>query len=104
MTIKYINNIQNKIFKLLPMREAYDAGDDNHMPEFLENLYINFKSLIDNDQDAKEYPELFEAYLNIVYLSENCDINYKKWRSIILRSTRLVHCVIEKIGGVQDVC
>ena len=34
----YLSNLRNKVFKLLPMREAHDKGENNHIDEYLENL------------------------------------------------------------------
>lgn len=42
VTETYLTSLQGKIFKLLPMREAYDQGVDNHLDEYIGNLCANF--------------------------------------------------------------
>lgn len=92
----FLPSLRNKVFKLLPMREAYDRGELNHLDEYLENLYSNFSGALECYQELASMREIIEAYNNVAFLMKNKDIEFTKWRSIVLRSTRLVQTVSDK--------
>lgn len=99
--ITYLSSLQDRVFKILPMKEAFDAGEDNHLLDYIENL-------IDNCSGAFElYPELqktkpfLEVRANLAYL-KSANVEFKKWRSVILRSTRLIHEAMEAFSSKQS--
>lgn len=89
----YLSGLRNKVFKLLPMREAYDTGENNHIYEYLENLCSNFSGAFDCYPELANSKEIVEVYSNLMFLKNNENIDFSKWRSIILRSTRLIQAV-----------
>ena len=100
--ITYLICLRNKIFKLLPMREAHDKGEENHLGDYLENLYVYFDGGFGCYPELTREREIIEALGNVAFLKNNSDIDFKKWRSIILRSIRLVNAVASKYsGGVE---
>ena len=92
----YLNALKNKVFKLLPMREAYDSGADNHLSEYIINLCNNCEGAFACHSSLSAMPEIVEVRNNIEFLKNNLNIDFKKWRSIVLRSTRLVSSVSSK--------
>lgn len=89
-------NLQNKVFKLLPMREAMDKGEDVHLLEYLENLLASVSGAFECYQELSVIEEIVEVRNNIAFLRANPDVEFKRWRTIVLRSTRLVHTVITR--------
>lgn len=96
----YLSSLRNKVFKLLPMREAYDKGEDNHLYEYLGNLCSNFSGAFDCYPELANSKEIVEVYSNLMFLKNDEDIVFSKWRSIILRSTRLIQAVAARYEGV----
>lgn len=96
----YLTGLQNKVFKLLPMREAHDRGDENHLYEYLDNLQSNYKGAFLCYPELSKNIALVEVQNNIAFLNGNRDIDFKKWRSIVLRSTRLLNSIIEEYKEV----
>ena len=96
----YLSSLRNKVFKLLPMREAYDRGEDNHLDEYLENLCSNFSGAFDCYPELAYIREVVEVYNNVAFLKNNKDVEFAKWRSFILRSTRLIQTVAVKYKEV----
>ena len=93
----YLQSLQNKVFKLLPMREAYDNGEQNHLVEYLDNLYATCVGSTTCYPKLAEIKEVVEVDCNIAFLRDNLDsLDFKKWRSMVLRSTRLLHTTIDK--------
>ena len=87
----YLTRFRNRFFKLVPMREDRDAGVDNHLKEYLENFYTDISGLFMRHPELSSLPCLIEAYNNLAVLcnAEN-EIDFNKWRSIVLRSTKLI--------------
>ena len=96
----YLSSLRNKVFKLLPMRESYDNGESNHLDEYLENLYSNFSGAFNCYPALSNERELVEVYNNVAFLKSNKDIEFAKWRSFILRSTRLIQVVAARYEEV----
>ena len=96
----YLSSLRNKVFKLLPMREAHDRGEDNHLDEYLENLCSNFSGAFNCYPELADVREIVEVYNNVVFLRHNREVEFTKWRSLILRSTRLIQTVAAKYEEV----
>ena len=101
MKENYLESLRGKIFKLLPMREARDEGAENHLFEYLDNLCSNCAGYCERHAQDDVCAEFIEAYCNIIYLKKSVsdsaeEIDFKKWRSIVLRSTRLIQTAIDK--------
>lgn len=105
----YLLGLQNKIFKLLPMREAYDMGVDNYVYRYVDNLKLNCVGA------TKVYPALIEEirFLDVIAtIATIADMKdkmpFSTFRSAIFRSTRLIHTLLEeelereKQGGKCD--
>lgn len=95
----YLTSLRNKVFKLLPMREARDKGDENHLEEYLENLCANYTGAFACYPELADVREIVEVYNNIAFLKNN-EVEFAKWRSIVLRSTRLIQSVALKYEEV----
>lgn len=93
----YLRILEGKVFKLLPMREARDRGEDNHIDEYLVNLCANYSGSFDCYPTLKAIREMVETYGNIMFLKNNQEIDFRVWRSMVLRSTRLIHAVITRL-------
>lgn len=99
VTETYLTSLQGKIFKLLPMREAYDQGVDNHLDEYIGNLCTNVDGAFDCHPEFSSYREMAEIQGNLWSLKANLSMDFAKWRSTILRSTRLVQTVLTRYYG-----
>lgn len=98
--VTYLTSLQNKVFKLLPMREAYDCGEDNHLYDYLDNLQSNCEGAFICYPELSEKGTLVEVQNNIAFLRSGENIEFKKWRSTVLRSTRLIHSVLDSYREV----
>ena len=91
----YIIHLRDKVFKLLPMREDYDNGEDNHVFDYLDNLISNIEGGLLRFPSLSSNANFIEACNYLVYLRSNNRVSFKKWRSIVLRSTRLINSVLK---------
>lgn len=95
----YLTSLRNKVFKLLPMREAHDNGEENHLDEYLDNLCANYTGAFACYPELADVRETVEVYTNIAFLKNN-EVEFAKWRSIVLRSARLIQSVAIKYEEV----
>jgi len=86
----YLLQLRNGVYKLLPMRECKDKGEDNHLNEYLDRL------IEDTTAAQKVFPTLAEStnYINVIVIlnalqSQSCN-DFNVWRTKVLKATRLV--------------
>lgn len=99
ITETYLTGLQGKIFKLLPMREAKDQGIDNHLSEYLDNLCANFEGAFICYPELASVREIAEVQSNLCSLRANLGLDFSKWRSTVLRSTRLIQTILTRDYG-----
>lgn len=95
----YLTSLQGKIFKLLPMREASDQGVDNHLDDYIDNLCANYEGALACYPELSSVREMAEVQSNIWSLRRNTKCDFLKWRSTVLRSTRLIQTVLTRDYG-----
>ena len=94
----YLMHLRNKIFKLLPMREDYDNGQDNHLFEYIENLELNCRGAKERFVELKRESSFCEIQ-NDLCLLRTSSLPFSKWRNIVLRDTRKVNALIKEKEG-----
>lgn len=99
ITETYLTSLQGKIFKLLPMREAKEQGVDNHLEEYIDNLCANFDGAFSCHPELSNIREVAEVQGNLWALKASVDGDFTKWRSTVLRSTRLIQTVLTRYYG-----
>lgn len=97
----YLEGLRNGVFKLLPMREDRDSGKNNHLDEYLVNLTVSITGAFECYPELSHVRELVEVRANIAYLKGTPEVEFSKWRSIVLRSARLISQAIER--GFEEV-
>ena len=85
--VNYLKEITGDVFKRLPMKEDELNGIDNHLSEYLDSVIVNLKGSIIT------YPELandknYLYVINNLNFISNHDVDFWKWRSVILNSTK----------------
>lgn len=90
----YISHLRDKVFRLLPMREDYDKGEDNHIFEYLDYLISSIEVGLVRFPALSSNNDFIKACNSLVYLRNNNRISFKEWRSVILRTTRLINSVL----------
>ena len=99
ITETYLRTLQSKIFKLLPMREARDHGVDNHLDDYIENLCTSFQGAFACYPELTGIREIAEVESNVFALRDNINLDFSKWRSMVLRSTRHIQTVLTRDYG-----
>lgn len=94
----FLRDLRNDVYKLLPMKEAELNGVDNHLEQYLS-------SMIDNLTGAQvTYPELakeklFLYTLNKLNFIHTTQVEFAKWRTVILDATKSIDTLYRSHGG-----
>lgn len=99
VTETYLASLQGKIFKLLPMREAFDNGVDNHLDDYIRNLCSNLAGAFECHEELSSFREVVEVQGNLWSMREDILMDFQKWRSTVLRSTRLIQSALTRYYG-----
>lgn len=94
----YLEGLQNGVFKLLPMREDYDAGVENHIVEFLAHLEEGMDGALVAFNVLSSSKKFMQVRSNVAFLGANIGMDFDKWRNLVLRSTRLVGLAAKELG------
>jgi hypothetical protein len=72
------------------MREAADRGFNNHLDEYIDHLFSNYEGAFLCNPAFDDNLALIEVKNNLAFLRDHLDLDFASWRSIVLRSVRLI--------------
>lgn len=98
----YLKHLGNKVFKLLPMREDFENGQDNHLYDYISNLEIDCAGACERFPTLKTEPLFCDVQNDLCYIKTE-EIDFQKWRNIILRDTRKVYSLMDSKAEVSNV-
>ncbi len=99
--LNFLSNLRGDVFKLLPMKEDEMAGVENHLDEYIESLLINLEGATTTYPVLANQKQYLYVINNLQYASKNT-VEFKKWRKIVLNSTRNIDNLYIAFGGVKD--
>lgn len=91
----YLDMLIGKVFKLLPMKEEYDSGSDNHLYDYLENLIANLQGSLWTYPSFSKNPSFLTVVNNVSSLASDRDMSFKRWKSLVLYSTNIISNMME---------
>jgi len=98
----YLSSLQNKIFKLLPMREAYDMRhEENHVYDYVRNLGMSCAGALSAYEKLKREASYLDVLNNLLIMGRE-DMEYDMWRSMVLRSTRKISDLCKKYAPTEN--
>lgn len=84
----FLLKLRNDVFKLLPMREKADDGNDNHIKDYIYSLIINSEGAVSTYKILENQKSYIYVINNLHYLQTHLDADFSSWRKIILNCTR----------------
>lgn len=97
----FLLNVRGDIFKILPMKEAEINGANNHLEEYIESLIINLTGATKTFPDLALQKQFLYVLNNLQYLNSHID-DFKRWRKIILNSTKSIDNLCSLFGGEKN--
>lgn len=94
----FLSNMINRVFKLLPMREQFDQGDDPFLNEYLQELTLEANGAY------KTFPELYTKtrYVSVTNTLQYMCCNWGKmpfhaYRRSVLKMTNYLSTLVEEV-------
>lgn len=100
--LHFLLGFRNDFFKLLPMREQRDLGNDNHLENYAESLLANAKGGLIIYPELAENKQYLYAVNNLAFLTSGETIDFGRWRKIVLTSTKDINNLYVMLGGEKD--
>lgn len=98
--LNYLSNLRGDVFKLLPMKESEMSGMNNHLNDYIESLVVNVGGALTTYPILASQKQYLYVINNLQYLL-NQPVEFKKWRKIVLNSTRSIDNLYLLYGGVK---
>lgn len=95
----FLLKLRNDVFKLLPMKEATDAGKNNHIEDYIYSLVITAEGAVSTYCSLEESKAYIYVINNLNYLRNHTNMEFKDWRRIILNCTRSLDDMKKLFGG-----
>ncbi len=96
----FLDNMINRVFKLLPMREQYDRGEDPFLNEYLQELTLEANGAY------QTFPELYDKarYVSVTNtLQYMCchwlEMPFSSYRRSILKMTNYLSALSKEVGN-----
>ena len=99
--LNFLSSLRGDVFKLLPMKEDEMAGVDNHLGDYIEALLINLEGATTTYPVLANQKQYLYVINNLQYASKH-PVDFKKWRKIVLNSTRNIDNLYVAYGGVKN--
>lgn len=97
----FLYGLRGDIFKLLPMKEAAMDGENNHINEYIDAITINLSGATTTYPALATQKQYLYVLNNLNYIRDN-EVDFKKWRKIVLNSTKYIDNLYGYYGGVSN--
>ena len=95
----FLSTLRNDVFKLLPMKEAFNEGRDNHISEYIYSLIVTAEGALVTFKELETSKGYIYVVNNLNYLCLHESIEFSKWRKIILNCSRSLDDLSKSFGG-----
>ncbi len=98
---EYLKNLRGDIFKILPMREDEQDGEQNYLYKYMESLIFNLIGGLEHFDFLGKEKQYIYAITNLRYLMRD-ESDLPQWRRITLRTVNGIDSLYKKYGGEDD--
>lgn len=101
MLYVFVHSLIGKIYKILPLKEEADRGQDVHLHEYLCSLLRDLAGACDTFPELEMSPEYITILNTIQYLSSN-EFGHKACKQEVFKMIELLTCLEKHLGGEDD--
>ena len=94
----FIKHVTGEIYKMLVLREKSDKGEDVHLREYIENLYVEINGACYWSSYLTGNMHFTTITSIIAYLSDN-DVDFTKYRREVFKMLGLLNKIDKELGG-----
>jgi hypothetical protein len=97
----YLSSIRSDIFKILPMKEQFDAGEQVYLKKYVDGVIINLLGGLNHFEFLGKEKKYIYAITNLRYLINN-DAPFSQWRRVVLSTVNGINSLYLDYGGELD--
>ncbi|MFA5625811.1 MAG: hypothetical protein WC966_12315 [Bradymonadales bacterium] len=98
---EYLKSIRGDVFKILPMKEDQEQGEQNYLYKYIESLTFNLIGGLEQFEFLGREKQYIYAITNLRFLMHN-DVDFLQWRRIVLTAVGGISTLYKKYGGEDD--
>lgn len=101
MLFVFLRSAVGKVYKILPLKEEFDAGDNTHLDAYLDSLCCELGGALDTFPELRSIPGYISVLNTAKFLSQN-DFDHAVCKREVFKMIRLLQQIENEIGG--DCC
>lgn len=102
MLYVFIHGLTGRVFKALPLREAYEAGEEVFWKDYFHSLAIDAKGAFETFPDLQAMPGYITVVNTLQYLNTEPS-SMKQFRKEIFGILSILNGIERQLGGDVDV-
>lgn len=101
MLYVYIRSMVGKVYKILPLKEEFDAGEDTHFKEYIDSLCADAMGALETFPELRLMPA-YITVLNDLQFLNMCDFDHSTCKREVFKMIRLLQQAEHEIGGASN--
>ena len=98
MLFVFIRGLTGRIFKILPLKEEMDSGNDVHLNEYISSLVRDASGALETFPQLKEMEEYITVVNTLQYISLN-EIDHAVCKQEVFKMLRILNQIEAYQGG-----
>lgn len=98
MLFVYIHALTGRIFKILPLKEKEDDGEEVFLNEYIDGLWNDMKGALRTFPELEEVPEYMSVCNKVSFLASE-EFDLKTCRKTVFGALKLLNRLEGKLGG-----
>ena len=94
----FIHSMVGKVYKILPLKEEHDAGEDTHIAEYIDSLCTDAVGAFETFNELKAMASYITIVNTLQYLNTN-DFDHVVCKREVFKMIRLLQQIEREIGG-----
>lgn len=98
MVYVFIHSLIGKIYKILPLKEELDMGQDVHLSEYISSLLLDFAGALESFPELSTFTE-FITIVNILQYLNTHHFDHRTCKREVFKMISLLEKIEERMGG-----
>lgn len=103
MLYVYIRSMVGKVYKILPLKEEFDAGEDTHFKDYINSLCADAMGALETFPELRLVPSYITVLNSLQFLNIN-EFDHHTCKREVFKMIRLLQKLEHKMGGNCNGC
>lgn len=101
MLYVYIRSMVGKVYKILPLKEEFDAGEDTHFKDYINSLCADAMGALETFPELRRMPSYITVLNDLQFLNIS-DFDHATCKREVFKMIRLLQKLEYEIGGASN--